>query len=264
MRLLVLALTVLLGAPSIGLAQDAAPHRIESWPQAKVIAMGREIFRQDRAAWLATDALLAARQQSELSELRGWIVVPETDRDRVVFVAADDQGARALWQVYVGPSGAGEIQDAASPELSEQDQTRWRARQTAIANVDPARCGPNMNPVVVRDPDSEGWLVWLLNSTTDAAAVPIGGHQRFRVSADGSTVVSRERLSTSCLTLRMQNDANGRPAALVANHIVSDGPVETHVFLSLLKRTPIYISAGDKLFAVEGDRIRDASAALRR
>ena len=67
------------------------------------------------------------------------------------------------------------------------------------------------------------------------------------------------------MNMRKQPEARGaQPAAMVVSQIVSAGPVETHVFLSLQNQIPIYVSAGDKLFAVEGARIRDASAALRR
>jgi hypothetical protein len=44
---------------------------------------------------------------------------------------------------------------------------------------------------------------------------------------------------------------------LNVSHIVSPQPVETHVFASLLYRLPIYVVAGDKLYGVEGARIRE-------
>lgn len=258
-RLFALALMILLGAPSAALSQDAASHRIESWSQAKVIAMGREIFRQDRAAWLAADVLLAARQQSELADVRGWIVVPTADGDLVRFLAADETGVRARWDIPVGPNGAGAAVEAATPDLSAEEQARWAARQTAIANADPMRCGPNLNSVVARDPDSDGWLVWLLTATTENGILPIGGHQRFRISADGQTVLSRERLSVGCLNISksVPEGADEGSALAFVNHLVSTGPVETHVFLSLLHQTPIAVGVGDRVFLVMGDRLEE-------
>ncbi len=43
--------------------------------------------------------------------------------------------------------------------------------------------------------------------------------------------------------------------ALGTNQIVSQTPVETDVFLSLQIRMPVYVSAGDRLFVVDGSVI---------
>jgi hypothetical protein len=159
---------------------------------------------------------------------------------------------------------AGKVEPATDPALTESESAQFAARQTAAANPGPLRCSATANSVVLKDPDSDGWLVWILTSTTDAGIVPVGGHYRYRISADGKTVLHRDQLSNGCLNMPKQQGPNGQPAAMVVSQIVSAGPVETHVFLSLQNRIPIYVSAGDKLFAVDGARIRDASAALRR
>ncbi len=238
-------------------AQDQpASAQIESWPQAKIVAMGREIYRQDRAAWLATDALLAAHARSELSDIRGWIVVPASTGDVVRFLAADDAGVRARWDVPVDSEGAGPVREVSESALPPEDLARWTARQTAIANADPVRCGPALNSVVARDPDGPGWLVWLLTATTQDGVIPIGGHQRLRISADGRILISRERLSAACLNLTRPDGADGATIPFVT-HIVSDGPVETHVFLSIQNQTVIFVGTKDKLFAVEGDHISE-------
>lgn len=47
--------------------------------------------------------------------------------------------------------------------------------------------------------------------------------------------------------MEMPRTAKGQaPAAMYATHIVSPEPVETHVFLSLLYRTPFVIGTRDK------------------
>ena len=46
-------------------------------------------------------------------------------------------------------------------------------------------------------------------------------------------------------------------AAAVVTHLVSSSPVETHVFTSLLHRTPIFVLTEDEtIWAVEGASIR--------
>jgi hypothetical protein len=265
--LTVLALTGAAGAlPSMATAQNApAPVPIEEWSQAKVIAMGQAIYRQDTAAWRATDALLAALSPAEQQTVRGWVVEPSGQDQRVRFLKAAGDGVEAGWDIVVVGDRAGAVTPASDPALTETEQAQYTARQTAAANPGPLRCSASANSVVLHDPDSDGWLVWILTSTTDANVVPVGGHYRYRISADGRSVLHRDQLSNGCLNMRKQSAGpNGQPAAMVVSQIVSAGPVETHVFLSLQNRIPIYVSAGDKLFAVDGARIRDATAALRR
>lgn len=239
------------------------PVPIEEWSQAKIIAMGQAIYDQDTAAWRATDALVAAISPDDLGKVRGWVVEPSGRDQRVRFLKAAGDGVEAGWDIIVAGERTGPVTPAPTA-LSESERAQFTARQTAAANPGPLRCSAKANSVALKDPDSDGWLVWILTSTTDANVVPVGGHYRYRISADGKTVLHRDQLSNGCLNMQKQQAPDGRPAAIVVTQIVSAGPVETHVFLSLQNRIPIYVGAGDKLFAVEGARIRDASAALRR
>ncbi len=239
------------------------PIPIEEWSQAKVSAMGQAIYRQDTAAWVATDALLAALSQDQLGTVRGWVVEPSGEDQRVRFLKAAGDDVAAGWDILVTGNRAGAVVPATDPSLNESERAQFTARQTAADDNRPLRCGPRPNAVTVRDPDSDGWLVWILTSTTDANVVPVGGHYRYRISADGKTILHRDQLSNGCLNMRKEQGPNGQPTGMVVTQIVSAGPVETHVFLSLQNRIPIYVGVGDKLYAVEGARIRDASAALR-
>ena len=259
MRIAILA-AALLGAIAVpAFAQKAPdPIPIEEWSLEKVGAMGEAIYRHDIAAWVATDALLARLANSQPpAGMAGWIVVDEGESQRVRFVRRDGGTLKSAFDVVVRSGRAGEVEPMDDP-LSAEEKASFLARQTAIDNIGRLRCSQQLNTVVLDDPDSDGWLVWLLTSTTDANIVPIGGHYRFRISADGSTVLRRDMLSNSCLNMpREQQDDQGRPVALVVSQIVSQGPVETHVFLSLQNRMPIYVIAGeDRIFEVNGPQIR--------
>lgn len=235
------------------------PVPIEEWPQAKIIAMGQEIHTQDRAAWVATDVLTAALSADQLASVRGWIVTGEGSDRTVRFLTEGPDGLRAGWDVGVCGGRPGPLTVVEDPILTLTEHAAFEARRTAGANVGPLRCGPRANSVVARDPDSDGWLVWLLTAPTSNASLPVGGHYRFQISADGRQVLRRDQLSNSCLDLSRTPPAgpDGQPGALMVSQIVSSGPVETHVFLSLQSGLPIYVVAGTKLFAVEGARIRD-------
>lgn len=260
MRLTALIAVGLLTVSAPALAQERAPAPVpvEEWSQQRVIAMGGAIFRQDQASSVATDALLAHLNGAPPpSGLAGWIVV-EQGRDQLVrFVRMDGDVVRPAFDIPVRSGRAGAVTPVVTGELDATEQAQFRARLTAANNIGRLRCSQQLNAVVLDDPDSDEWLVWLLTSTTDANIVPMGGNYRFRISADGSSVIRGDMLSNSCLPMPKAGPDGQQPVALTVSQIVSNGPVETHVFLSLQNRMPIYVVAGDKLFEVNGARIRD-------
>lgn len=259
MRIASLAAALMLGAlPSTAAAQRAPePVPIEEWPLEKVSAMGQEIYRHDVAAWVATDVLLDRLQEIPPPPgMGGWIVVDAGDNLMVRFIRQDGDTLKSAFDIKVSDGVAGAVMPV-DVELSPTEKASFLARQTAIDNIGRLRCSERLNTVVLDDPDSDGWLVWLLTSTTDANIVPMGGHYRFRISADGSTVLRRDMLSNGCVNApRQQSNDQRQPVSLFITQIVSRGPVETHVFLSLQNRLPIYVMAGDQLFEVAGSNIR--------
>ncbi|MGV3578354.1 hypothetical protein [Brevundimonas sp.] len=241
-------------------AQDRLPPPVpvEEWSHAKVSSLGREIYTQDLAAWVATDALLATLTDEEKATIRGWVVLGDGETRTVRFLRADGDAVAPGWDIVVTNGEAASPVPAADTALAGETLVRFQARQTAVENIGSLRCG-RYNSVVTPDPDGDGWLVWLLASTTEHGVMPVGGHYRFKVSADGRTMTQRDQLSNSCLNMAANPPPGpqGQPVGIVVSQIVSQGPVETHVFLSLQFRKPIYVIAGETLFAVEGDRIRE-------
>jgi hypothetical protein len=239
---------LLIGSAAQATAPDPAP--IEEWSPQTVLAMGRAIYDHDTAAWVATDAMLEHLDERRRSAIRGWIVNPDGS-DFVVRFVGGSGVARPIVDVRVSEGQVVSV-DNGRGTLSAQEAAQFRARETAKANVGPLLCSSRMNTVVIDDPDSDDWLVWLLTSTTEHRMVPVGGHYRFRISADGSQLIRRDLLSRSCLTLeRSEADTSG----LFVTHIVSSAPVETHVFLSLQNDLPFYVLAGGQTFVVDGDRV---------
>lgn len=259
MRIAALAAVVLLGGAAPAVAQDApAPVPVEDWSHSRVIAMGEAIFRQDQAAAAATDALIAHLNGAPPpAGFAGWIVVDQGRDQLVRFVRMDGEVVRPAFDVPVRNGRAGPVTARETGDLSAPEQAQFRARLTAANNIGRLRCSPQLNAVVLDDPDSEDWLVWLLTSTNDANVVPMGGHYRFRISSDGSTVVRRDMLTNSCLPMSKAGPNGSRAVALTVSQIVSDGPVETHVFLSLQNAMPVYVAADGKVFEVNGARIRE-------
>lgn len=261
-------LSLLLALCAVGgpvMAQER-PALVQTFSIAETGRLGQAIWRQDGAAARATDALLAQSGGQAPEGLIGWIVTPEGDAQRVRFLAGAPDAPRAFKDVVVDSQfKAGVVIHAEDLELTPEELAQFAARNSAAQAVGPLRCAARYNAVVLKDTDGEGWLVWLLASTTQANIVPMGGHYRFHVSADGKTVEKREQLSGGCLDMdRRQAQQGGQTVGLVTNIVVAPQPLEVHVFLSLLNRLPIYAMAGDKLWAVEGARIRDATPPARR
>lgn len=258
MRIAVLAAALLGALPSAALAQTAPdPVPIEEWPLEKISAMGEAIYDHDRAAWVATDALLAHLDGDPATVgIAGWIVVEDGETLRVRFLRNDGGDLTSAFDVPVRDGRAGAVEVPADPTLSAIEQASFRARQTAINNVGRLRCSQNMNTVVLDDPDSDGWLVWLLTPMPDNGAIPMGGHYRFQISADGGEVLRRDQLSNTCFFAeRPPRDA--RDAMLFYTQIVSKTPVETHVFLSIQNQLTLVITADGRYFTVGGRRIAD-------
>ncbi|WP_292024188.1 MULTISPECIES: hypothetical protein [unclassified Brevundimonas] len=260
---LLLAMSALCTAPA--LAQDR-PAQVEAFSIADTGRLGTAIWRQDVAAARATDALLAASGGQSPQGVIGWIVTPEGSGQRVRFLSGEPAAPHAFKDVVVDSQlKAGAVIDVAEPELSADDVAQFAARNTAAQAIGPLRCSARYNAVMLKDPEGSGWLVWLLASTTQPNLVPMGGHYRFHISADGQTVEKREQLSGGCLDMdRSQAQRGGQTVGLVTNVVVAPQPLEVHVFLSLLNRLPIYTMAGDKLWEVQGARIRDVTPPARR
>lgn len=264
MRLLLIASLAALAAPFAVQAQDTLPDPvpIEEWSQDKITAMGREIFIQDTAAWRATDSLLRALSPQDQATIRGWVVLGEGSTRTVRFLKADGDGVAPGWDIVFTDGVGGRPTPAAETVMTGETLARFNARQTAAVNIGTLRCGV-YNSVVTRDPDGEGWIAWLLASTTEHGVMPIGGHYRFHISADGQTVIRRDQLSNTCMNVAANPPPGpqGQAVGVVVSQIVSESPVETHVFLSLQFRKPIYvvIIGNDRMYAVEGDRIREVN-----
>lgn len=250
------AALITFGSAGVSAAQDALPTPVEAWPIAKVQRLGQALYDQDIAAARGTDALMARLNGQPPADLAGWIVVGQGRDQTVRFLAQEGDGFRAAYDIPVRNGRAGEVVEVADTVLPPAQQAMMRARMTAANNIGSLRCTPRYNAVVLDDPDSDGWLVWLLASTNQSNQLILTGHYRFRISADGSEVLRRDQLSATCI-IQTVDPTQGQLAGLTVSHIVSPQPVETHVFTSLLYRLPVYVVAGDKLFGVEGARIRE-------
>jgi hypothetical protein len=130
-----------------------------------------------------------------------------------------------------------------------------RARQTALAAAQP-RSQP-MNPVSFPGGaiNEDGILVLLIAATKEPNTAVLGKHYRVLVSEDGRTVKNLMPLSKRALELSTV-DKKGNPAeALFVTQTVTDYPVETHVFASMLNGIPVNVITSRGIWWVDGEKI---------
>ncbi|MFT4254925.1 MAG: hypothetical protein QM608_20880 [Caulobacter sp.] len=243
--------------PSGNPAKPPPPIRAFDLPQ--IEAFGAAIYRQDIAAWLATDALVAKVPDLQGAGVKGWLVEDDGKAATVRFLRDVGTGLEIGYDIVVDGKGAGPVTEPAVRKLTDDERLMFSARQAAIA-AKPSSCRPGYNTAIVRDPQGDGFIVWLLAPSPAAGAIPFGGHYRVTVAGDGRTVTRVDALSASCLLLdRDAKDAKGDPVMMYATHIVSPTPVESHVFLSLLYKLPLAIGTGpDEIWLVDQGRVQKA------
>ncbi len=223
----------------------------------RALRLGRLIHQYDRYAWEATDAVVALSGTLD-PRIRGWVVTIENEGTVVTFVGEGTPTPKPVFRVTFAPDSAvpAALASAPSDELTPEQAIQFTARQTAIA-APFTPCSKRYNTVIL--PASllgqEGFLVYLLPATTASGVVLVGGYYRVHVSSDGRRVLGVTPFSKSCLALPPPDPRQGRVAGVVFSHLVTEAPVETHVFLSLLHRKPMFVATSRGIWQVTGDKI---------
>lgn len=201
--------------------------------------LGRAIYRHDRAAAVATDALLATPEID--ARINGWVTERRGDDIVVTFIGTGD-GAEpaAFYRATVSGSGAlAEPISVLEPTmaLTPFEAGAMAARAAALSSgFEP--CTASYNTVVLPADASSGdrWTVYLLPGSTRRDVVPIGG--TYRVEVQAGTVVSKRAFTRSCIALQ----PTARSVAMMITHVLDPMPTEAHVFWSLWADKPMYVA----------------------
>ncbi|MFT3782569.1 MAG: hypothetical protein QM790_11195 [Nibricoccus sp.] len=231
--------------------------------------LGREIYRHDQLAWHATDALFAQISPAAFQSDGGcgWVVDTSGPQPLVRFVRKPRMAAieEAAYDITF-PGGGKPVVTVPTDRTLTPHQIACRAAYRTAVGPFERRQFPlcrvprgSYNYVVLDDPSGLGLLVYLLRPKDTDDAVPVGGHYRISVSADGKTLKQLDRLSASCIAL----DKRGKEApegskivAHVTSHIVSNTPVETHVFVALQDKIQLNVVTPDgRIWDVSNGRI---------
>ncbi|MEO5730036.1 MAG: hypothetical protein ABI134_27370, partial [Byssovorax sp.] len=163
---------------------------------------------------------------------------------RIAYMARVNPHAKPTLEAFSPPRAC----DLALAELV-------RARQIALAVMPTLGQPVNLIPLPGDASGESGTLVYLLAGTTKSNVVVFGQHFRAVVPPSGSGAPSMMALSHSALELPTRQSNGEAPVALMVTHVMTDYPMETHVFNSLLARLPLYVGTRRGVWYVDGDAI---------
>jgi hypothetical protein len=224
--------------------------------------IGRQLYVLDKVSAIATDVLAAKVPDFRHKNLGGYLPLQEAGDDLrpkssyVVSFFTRDKPVRIAYEIRVQPDVKPELTtyDPPKPALSS---FAWmaKARQAAIEAL-PATPQP-LNPVILPAAllGETGAMVYLIAGTAKPNTAVFGQHFRVRFAEGSCTPSYVMPLSKTILEVPINPPNGGDAEALIVTHLVTEWPLETHVFVSLLTRKPVYVGTSAGLWAVEGDKI---------
>jgi hypothetical protein len=229
---------------------------------ARSSAIGQQLYMLDKVAALATDVLFAKVQDVGNRGLAGYLPLEaEDDQGKptgsflVGFFTSDDP-PRVAYEVRVAPNTPAAFEAFTPPKEAPPGFVALaRARQLAIAAM-PVSQQP-VNPVLLpaKVNGETGVLVYLLAGTKRPDVAVLGRHFRALVPTDGTSLTYLMPLSKSPVEIPTRDPFGEPVVGLVVTHLVTDFPLETHVFASLLHKTPIHVLTKRGAWAVDGERV---------
>ena len=208
--------------------------------------LGRQLYKQDDLASKGTDAMLEKYPESGKIATGGWITMPGAESSKVYFLQETDSGVSLAYVVTFQAKGDPTVKDVRGEPVPAEVLARYHARKAAIEAVRKLLTR-TYNFEMLGDPADKGFIVYALASTQDPNEIMVGRHFRISVSADAK-VTAVDAFSNSMLILQKQTPdmpKDAKPVAFTVSHVVSNTPVETHVYLSLLHGTPFYVGTSD-------------------
>jgi hypothetical protein len=278
MRHLFLAAAALVAIPALAVAQTggADQQQVEVPPAAEPLQLtpqrqavldaaverGRLLALLDQAGRISTRDMLTRVADPEAAGIAGWVAIPEGNGVTVTYFAREGQRYLTVYRGQVLGSRVSE------PEvLTGADRTpltgisaRMAAARTAVAALDHDPCGASaFNTLIIPPAEaSDPIIVYEISPRLRAERVPVGGHYRTSVGANGQ-VGESTRLGGECADAEVAAVPQGeRPRPIVMNARSAELPDELPVFISLWTGRPVVLATGTdrvRLWGVTGQGI---------
>ena len=218
----------------------------------------------DIAGWLSTDALKEKQAFADApGEPLGWLVVPTGAGYAVpYFTRLQDGSLAAFAEARMGPKGVTRASALSPPRPATAEETRWLAARALALAAPGLRCTKAVNAIVVpAGPGANADILVHVNAAWSAEAAPLGGFEQFRISHDGTRILSREAHTRACLNLAASEAA--KAGALAVTDLRNTTPNAVHVLLSLQYARPLHVLTlrNGRLWTVDKGRIRVAAPA---
>lgn len=226
---------------------------------------GRLLGAIAAAGQIATRDMLSRIADPEAAGIAGWIAEPEGNGVTVTFYAEGADGAPpgAVFKANVlgGRVVSREVFLAGTRPPLGPLQARMAAARRTASGQDHRPCGGDQfNYLVVPPTAADGPIdVYQISPQMARGRLPVGGHFRTTIAADGS-IASTRGFTNRCLDVEVPEVAAGtRPAPLAVTHLLDPLPTELHVLLSILAARPLVVVADDppRLFAVTAEGIAE-------
>ena len=233
--------------------------------------LGRQMYLHDRAAWLATDAMLAEKRMRPLKKrLGGWVTEPSALGVRVIFFSNDDTPQR-LYEIDVDERERLSDPVLESPEPLTADHIAQLRARTQAQRQSYMACAQQYNTVVL--PGADGIHVYMMPGFVKNDVYPLGGYHLYRFDSSGRDLLSSRKFTNGCLDLdesaaaSKKSDDGFEPIGMMFSHLLDPQPTEVHVFISLYAKRPFAITTvdNDTLWMIERGRVSviDSMASLK-
>jgi len=234
MRSLILAVLMLLCGFSVG-AQKTKP--LSDSELAAITERGRLLDAYDRAAWHATDAVIALHPAKGAI---GRYIARKTASGWVVVFGRFDEKGDAFEIVYEATQGSTPRDFTVKTNDPPQSDSGFyfvaaKAIELALQNATLEKRPYN---TYVLPLDSGQLYVYILPAQTKENPFPLGGDVRFLISADGGTIIETRQLHKTILPVS-HVPAGSKVASGVHSHVLTDTPEDTDVFHVLTQNPPI-------------------------
>ena len=229
----------------------------------RTVERGRLLVAIARAGIVATQDMLTRISDPNGAGIAGWIAEPAGNAMQVTFYATGEGGApKAVYRASVlgGRVTSREIYLGADRPALTPIQARMAAARAASDSDQLRACtDAPFNVLVVPPTSARGPVdVYRVSAQAQRGQVPLGGHFRSTVAADGT--VETHAFANACATADVPAAAEGAPPRPIGvTHLLDPLPTEIHMLLAQSAGRPLLVVAGDpqRVWAVSGDRIAE-------
>jgi len=236
--------------------KEAPAKPIREFDVETIQKLGREIHVRDTWTAKAFDILLAKYKGTEVKGIAGWVTERKDNGLNVHIIRKVGEEFLHGYRIRFTKDDP-VVTDMGNATLPNAVNDRYSARQRSLAAI-PKHYTKSYNAVVLDDPKRGGWLVYALASTTDPNIMLMGGHYRMSVPKDPAEKIQVDALSRSLVAIQKSpKEEKEKVVGSVISHLVSNTPVETHIFGSLHYNTPFYVVIvdGAKVWKVENGKM---------